>query len=162
MQRISIDSPKSIRLKGTYVPGAEDRQKKIPGFDQEIFSKASVLCIGAGGLISHARRSSRTRSLVTHDRRQVPRPRSDYLGLTPGSHLFHPQALAHAAFHEGDIAAVRRDGRVRGPAIFRDFGNLHRQRIDHRLGHGQMVVEKKAEPDDDAGHKSERKLKHSF
>lgn len=53
MQRISIDSPKSIRLKGTYVPGAEDRQKKIPGFDQEVFSKASVLCIGAGGLISH-------------------------------------------------------------------------------------------------------------
>src|SRR6266852_2861398 len=45
-------SPTSIRLQGTPVPGAEDRQKKIPGFDQEIFSRSSVLCIGAGGIIS--------------------------------------------------------------------------------------------------------------
>jgi len=26
---------------------------KIPGFDQEVFSRSKVLCIGAGGLISH-------------------------------------------------------------------------------------------------------------
>ncbi len=43
----------SIRLRGKAVAGAEDRQRKIAGFDQEIFSKSSVLCIGAGGLISH-------------------------------------------------------------------------------------------------------------
>lgn len=35
------------------MPGAEDRQSKIAGFDQAAFSKSSVLCIGAGGLISH-------------------------------------------------------------------------------------------------------------
>src|SRR5579862_3628911 len=45
-------SPTSIQLKGTPVAGAEDRQRKIAGFDQEIFSKSSVLCIGAGGIIS--------------------------------------------------------------------------------------------------------------
>ncbi len=43
----------SIRLRGVAIPGAEDRQKKIPGFDQEIFSKSRVLCVGAGGLISY-------------------------------------------------------------------------------------------------------------
>jgi molybdopterin/thiamine biosynthesis adenylyltransferase len=42
----------SIRLKGAAVPGAEDRQRKIPGFDQGIFSKSRVLCIGAGGIVS--------------------------------------------------------------------------------------------------------------
>jgi molybdopterin/thiamine biosynthesis adenylyltransferase len=42
----------SIRLRGRAIPGAEDRQKKIPGFDQETLSKSSVLCIGAGGIIS--------------------------------------------------------------------------------------------------------------
>src|SRR5262245_1491593 len=42
----------SIRLHGKPVPGATDRQVKIPGFDQDIFSKSSVLCIGAGGIIS--------------------------------------------------------------------------------------------------------------
>jgi len=42
----------SIKLCGTVVPGADDRQKRIPGFDQERFSKSSVLCIGAGGIIS--------------------------------------------------------------------------------------------------------------
>jgi molybdopterin-synthase adenylyltransferase len=43
----------SIRLRGVAIPGAEDRQKKIPGFDQEIFSQSRVLCVGAGGLISY-------------------------------------------------------------------------------------------------------------
>lgn len=42
----------SIRLRGRAIRGAEDRQKKIPGFDQGIFSKSSVVCIGAGGIIS--------------------------------------------------------------------------------------------------------------
>lgn len=42
----------SVKLRGKAVPGADDRQKRIPGFDQEIFSKSSVLCIGAGGINS--------------------------------------------------------------------------------------------------------------
>jgi molybdopterin/thiamine biosynthesis adenylyltransferase len=42
----------SVRLRGVAIPGAEDRQKRIPGFDQEAFSKSHVLCVGAGGLIS--------------------------------------------------------------------------------------------------------------
>lgn len=41
-----------ISLRGKAIPGAEDRQRKIRGFDQEVFSKSSVLCIGAGGIIS--------------------------------------------------------------------------------------------------------------
>jgi len=43
----------SIRLRGRAIPGAEDRQKKIPGFDQAVFSASSITCVGAGGLISH-------------------------------------------------------------------------------------------------------------
>ena len=42
----------SINLRGKAIPGAEDRQRKIPGFDQAAFSKSTVLCIGAGGIIS--------------------------------------------------------------------------------------------------------------
>jgi molybdopterin/thiamine biosynthesis adenylyltransferase len=42
----------SIELRGKAIPGAEDRQRKIPGFDQEVFSKSRVLCIGAGGIVS--------------------------------------------------------------------------------------------------------------
>jgi molybdopterin/thiamine biosynthesis adenylyltransferase len=42
----------SISLQGKAIPGAEDRQRKIPGFDQEVFSRSRVLCIGAGGIIS--------------------------------------------------------------------------------------------------------------
>jgi molybdopterin/thiamine biosynthesis adenylyltransferase len=42
----------SISLRGTAIPGAEDRQRRIPGFDQAAFSKGSVLCIGAGGITS--------------------------------------------------------------------------------------------------------------
>lgn len=45
-------SPTSIELRGKKIPGAEDRQKKIAGFDQKIYSQSHVLCIGAGGLIS--------------------------------------------------------------------------------------------------------------
>ena len=50
MHRVFTVSQTSIRLRGKAVPGAEDRQRKIAGFDQAVFSKASVLCIGAGGL----------------------------------------------------------------------------------------------------------------
>jgi len=42
----------SISLRGKAIPGAEDRQKLIPGFEQEIFSNSSVLCVGAGGINS--------------------------------------------------------------------------------------------------------------
>lgn len=53
MRRASSVSSTSIKFKGIAVPGAEDRQKLIPGWDQEAYSKASVVCIGAGGIISH-------------------------------------------------------------------------------------------------------------
>lgn len=42
----------SVKLNGSAIPGAEDRQRKIPGFDQAVFSKSRVLCVGAGGIIS--------------------------------------------------------------------------------------------------------------
>jgi molybdopterin-synthase adenylyltransferase len=42
----------SINLRGTAIPGAVERQQRIPGFDQAAFSNASVVCIGAGGIIS--------------------------------------------------------------------------------------------------------------
>src|SRR5258708_2842306 len=48
-----IASQTSILLRGAPVPGAEDRQRKIPGFDQEKFSRGHVLCVGAGGIISN-------------------------------------------------------------------------------------------------------------
>jgi adenylyltransferase/sulfurtransferase len=53
MKTPSIGSRKSITLRGTPVPGAEDRQRKIPGFDQGTFSRSHILCIGAGGIISN-------------------------------------------------------------------------------------------------------------
>jgi molybdopterin/thiamine biosynthesis adenylyltransferase len=52
MRPVFTVSQTSIRLKGKPIPGAEDRQRKIPGFDQELYSQSSVLCIGAGGIIS--------------------------------------------------------------------------------------------------------------
>jgi len=53
MKPVFTVSQTSIRLRGKAIPGAEDRQRKIAGFDQERFSKSRILCIGAGGLISH-------------------------------------------------------------------------------------------------------------
>ena len=44
-----IASRTSIKLRGKAIAGAEDRQAKIAGFDQEVFSKSSVVCVGAGG-----------------------------------------------------------------------------------------------------------------
>jgi adenylyltransferase/sulfurtransferase len=49
----STSSPTSVKFVGKAIPGAEGRQKLIPGFDQEVYSKASVVCVGAGGIISH-------------------------------------------------------------------------------------------------------------
>jgi len=45
-------SKTSIRLRGKAIPGAEDRQRKISGFDQEVFSRNSGVCVGAGEIIS--------------------------------------------------------------------------------------------------------------
>ena len=53
MRREFTVSRTSIRLVGKAIPGAEDRQQLIPGFDQAAFSRASVLCVGAGGIVSH-------------------------------------------------------------------------------------------------------------
>lgn len=52
MPPTSIASQTSIELIGQPVWGAEDRQQKIAGFDQNVFSNSRVVCIGAGGLIS--------------------------------------------------------------------------------------------------------------
>src|SRR5258706_3492416 len=65
-------SKTSISLRGKAIPGAEDRQRKIPGFDQEIFSRSSVLCVGAGGIISQiaptlVRKGIGGVTLVDHD-----------------------------------------------------------------------------------------------
>jgi molybdopterin-synthase adenylyltransferase len=47
-----IASRTPINLRGIAIPGAEDRQRKIAGFDQKVFSLSSVACIGAGGIVS--------------------------------------------------------------------------------------------------------------
>jgi molybdopterin/thiamine biosynthesis adenylyltransferase len=52
MRPAFTDSRTSIKLVGSEVAGADDRQKRISGFDQGIFSKSSVVCIGAGGINS--------------------------------------------------------------------------------------------------------------
>jgi molybdopterin/thiamine biosynthesis adenylyltransferase len=53
MRRASTVSRISIRLIGKAIAGAEDRQRLIPGFNQDAYSTASVLCVGAGGIVSH-------------------------------------------------------------------------------------------------------------
>jgi molybdopterin/thiamine biosynthesis adenylyltransferase len=53
LETIHTVSQTSIRIRGHAIPGAEHRQKDIPGFDQQLFSRSRVLCIGAGGLASH-------------------------------------------------------------------------------------------------------------
>jgi molybdopterin/thiamine biosynthesis adenylyltransferase len=47
-----IGSRTLVKFRGKAIPGASDRQSKIAGFDQQIYSRSSVLCIGAGGIIS--------------------------------------------------------------------------------------------------------------
>ena len=53
MPPVSTGSKTSIRLRGPTVPGAEDRQRKIAGFDQQMFSRSRVICVGAGGIVSN-------------------------------------------------------------------------------------------------------------
>jgi len=67
-----IGSRASVELRGRAVPGAEDRQRAIAGFDQERFSRSHVLCIGAGGIISQiaptlARKGIGAITLIDHD-----------------------------------------------------------------------------------------------
>src|SRR5947209_2320877 len=45
--------PASIERSGSGIAGATDRHTQIAGFDQQAYSRSSVLCVGAGGLISH-------------------------------------------------------------------------------------------------------------
>jgi molybdopterin/thiamine biosynthesis adenylyltransferase len=51
MARISSVLQTSIKIRGTAIPGAEDRQKKIPGFNQTILTGSRIVFCGAGGLI---------------------------------------------------------------------------------------------------------------
>lgn len=53
MDRISIVSEISIRIRAAGIAGALDRQQQIPGFDQDALTRSQILCIGAGGLVSH-------------------------------------------------------------------------------------------------------------
>jgi molybdopterin/thiamine biosynthesis adenylyltransferase len=62
----------SIKATGVSIAGACNRQKKVPGFDQEKFSRSHVLCIGAGGLISNiapslARKGIGALTILDHD-----------------------------------------------------------------------------------------------
>ncbi len=52
MKPTSTVSETSVRLRGKRIVGAEDRQGKIPGFDQRAYSRSRVVGIGAGGLMS--------------------------------------------------------------------------------------------------------------
>lgn len=52
MRPVFTISRNLISLRGNAIPEAADRQQKIPGFDQEVFSRSRVLCIGAGGIVS--------------------------------------------------------------------------------------------------------------
>lgn len=45
-------STASVRFFGKAIPGAEDRQKQIPGFNQKVFSSSRLLFVGAGGIAS--------------------------------------------------------------------------------------------------------------
>jgi molybdopterin/thiamine biosynthesis adenylyltransferase len=72
VSEVSTISQICLRAKGSTVPGAEDRQGRISGFDQQALSSAHVLCIGAGGLISHiaptlARKGIGRLTILDHD-----------------------------------------------------------------------------------------------
>lgn len=45
-------SPTWVNLRGKAIPGAEDRQRKIPGFDQQVYSISRLCFVGAGGIAS--------------------------------------------------------------------------------------------------------------
>ena len=57
-------SPTSIRLKGKPIPGAEDRQGKITGFDQAVFPRAASFRSALAGLRLSSRPRSRERGLA--------------------------------------------------------------------------------------------------
>jgi molybdopterin/thiamine biosynthesis adenylyltransferase len=52
MERIASVSRLSRKYVGQPIPGATDRQQRLAGFDQAVFSRSRVVCIGAGGLVS--------------------------------------------------------------------------------------------------------------
>ena len=52
MYPVFVTSRKSVSLRGRAISGAEERQRKIPGFEQERLSRSRIVCIGAGGIIS--------------------------------------------------------------------------------------------------------------
>src|SRR2546425_13202302 len=52
MPRTVSEPPPFRSYVGKEIVGATDRQQLVAGFDQEVYSKSSVLCIGAGGLVS--------------------------------------------------------------------------------------------------------------
>lgn len=52
MGKIVSASTLARKFIGQAIPGATDRQQRLAGFDQAIYSKGGVVCIGAGGLIS--------------------------------------------------------------------------------------------------------------
>jgi molybdopterin-synthase adenylyltransferase len=52
MERTVLGSQEFRSYVGEEISGATDRQQRIAGFDQQVFSNSRVLCIGAGGLIS--------------------------------------------------------------------------------------------------------------
>ena len=52
MARTTSDSHLFRRYVGQAIPGATDRQQRLAGFDQSVYSRSRVVCIGAGGLIS--------------------------------------------------------------------------------------------------------------
>ena len=52
MEKIVSASTLARKFIGQAIPGATDRQQRLAGFDQAVYSQSSVVCIGAGGLIS--------------------------------------------------------------------------------------------------------------
>lgn len=52
MERTALGSQEFRSFVGEAIRGATDRQERIAGFNQAVYSKSRVLCIGAGGLIS--------------------------------------------------------------------------------------------------------------
>ena len=106
MNPASSVSQTSIRLRGVAIPGAEDRQRRIPGFDQEVYSRSRVVCIGAGGLISHIAPTLARKGIGA-------------LTLLDGD-LVEPSNLNRQRFYPGDV------GRNKAIAL---AGNLQRECI---------------------------------
>ena len=76
MNPTSFVSQNSIKLLGKSLPGALDRQTGIAGFDQQSYSRAKVVCIGAGGLIGNvapvlARKGVGAITILDHDEVEI-------------------------------------------------------------------------------------------